>query len=76
MSFSEWRRERVRCWEPTERFYIRITPNFGFSIPWFGGKRIRYARHHGLQLVKWVGHRYYVEKQLLGRSRVRGEEYV
>lgn len=65
-----------RIWELGDRTYIRFAPNFGFGIPWFGGKRIRFARHHGLQLVKWIGHRWYVEKQILGRSSVRGEEHI
>lgn len=75
MGFRAWRKARVRLWEPTARFYIRITPNFGLSLPWFGGRRIRIAWHHGIQIVKWVGDRWYVQKQVLGRSRVKGENY-
>lgn len=78
-----WRLTKVRAFGQDN--YIRLTPNFGFSIPWFRGTRIRFARHHGLQLVKWVGGqnsagepigRWYVKKQVLGKSTVRGERYL
>lgn len=74
--FQAWQRRGFRAWEWSDRLYVRIAPNFGFSVPWFGGRRIRYARHHGLQLVKWVGRRWYVQKQVLGKSRVNGERYL
>lgn len=57
-------------------WYIKIAPNFGISIPWFGGARLRIAWHHGIQLVKWVGGRWYVTKQILGKSKVKGERYI
>ena len=75
-----WRQERVRL-VGTQKgrgdFYLRFTPNFGFSIPWFKNgnrrRRIRYARHHGLQMVEWRRPRWYVTKQILGKSTVKGE---
>ena len=55
-------------------WYVRITPFFGFAIPWTRGRRLRYARPHGLQLVEWRSNgRWVVSRQLLGTSTVRGE---
>lgn len=71
-----WWRARVRC--IGRDTYIRFTPSFGFGVPWFPWKglrrRLRYARHHGLQLVVWnnVG-RWVVSKQVFGQSTVKGE---
>ena len=66
--------QKVRAWQfgapPHHRFYIRFTPNLGFGLPWFGGMRIRWAAHLGLQLCKWVRDRWYVERQLLGSDKV------
>jgi len=52
--------------------YVRLTPNLGLSLPWFG-RRLRWAPHHGLQLVVWRGNRWVVSRQVLGTSRVQGE---
>lgn len=87
--FNLWRKERVRAIGPGREvpnaWYVRFTPNFGCAFRWFGRARIRYARHHGLQIVRWYGGtddngvpwgRWKVARQLLGKSRVRGEHYV
>lgn len=73
--FRQWRLARVRAisWGNS---YIRFTPNFGFGVPWFGGRRLRYARHHGLQIVCWRGERWAVQRQVLGHSTVKGEKYA
>jgi hypothetical protein len=84
-----WRRSGVRGFGPGMHttgleWYVRITPNLGAAIPWLGGRRLRIAWHHGVQIVRWYGGldgtgtpfgRWFVEKQVLGRSRVRGERY-
>lgn len=85
-----WWRARVRAIGPgrhkPDRWYVRFTPSFGFSLPWLGtGRRLRFARHHGLQVVVWKSGkdqagvpwgRWYVVKQLLGRSTVKGERFL
>jgi hypothetical protein len=79
--FKAWRLAKVRL--IGKDTYIRFTPNFGFSVPWFKNRkngrrrRIRWARHHGLQLMEWnnVG-RWIVAKQILGHSTVRGESFL
>ncbi len=89
MGIRAWRKERVRAWAPFlnekrgdgpdqpfwTRFYIRFTPNFGLGLPWFGRSRLRIAWHHGVQWVTWRHDRWYVQRQVIGRSRVRGENY-
>jgi len=79
-TFQEWRKARVRLIQwggtPNYPYYVRFTPNFGISIPWFRGRRIRFAWHHGLQLVRWVNVRWYVEKQVWGKSTVKGEQFL
>ncbi len=57
-------------------WYFRWAPNFGFACRWFGGRRVRWAKHHGLQTVKWVNTRWYVDRQIAGRSRVKGEQHI
>jgi hypothetical protein len=32
--------------KPVKPFYLRISPNPGFQIPWFGGKVIHWCRHN------------------------------
>lgn len=80
MALRAWWLSCVRGFGPGRRqpdgWYVRITPNVGFAIPWFGRRRLRFARHHGLQLVEWRGERWMVTKQLLGHSSVRGERFV
>ena len=77
--FRAWRRNAgVRGFGPgisqPTGWYIKFTPNFGLSIKWLKGRRLRYALHHGLQRVAWnPGGRWVVEKQLLGNSKVKGE---
>ena len=81
--FKKWRAAKVRA--IGRDTYIRFTPSFGFSFPWGKGQRVRYAAHHGLQLVQWrrgvdaegmpVG-RWVVARQVLGRSTVKGERYT
>lgn len=76
----QWKKERIRMFERGD-FYIRFTPNFGFSIPWFKGpngrrRRLRFALHHGLQIVEWRAVRWMVAKQVLGKSKVIGEQYL
>jgi hypothetical protein len=81
--FRQWRAAKVRA--IGRDTYIRFTPSFGFSFPWGKRRRIRYAAHHGLQLVEWregvdaegfpTG-RWVVARQLLGRSTVKGERYI
>jgi hypothetical protein len=77
-----WRQERLRGLQTKSGdHYIRFTPNFGFSIPWSKSprgyrRRIRYARHHGLQMVEWRTCRWFVSKQILGKSTVNGELYT
>jgi len=69
--FQSWRLARVRAIGRGDT-YIRFSPNFGFSLPWFG-RRLRWAWHHGLQLVAWRADRWVVTRQLLGTSKVKGE---
>jgi hypothetical protein len=82
---NQWRLAKARFlfqWgrPPGRAFYIRITPHFGFGIPWFsdntGGvkrlRRIRYSPYHGLQIVKWVRPSWYVERQVWGSSKIKG----
>lgn len=75
-SLNEWRKARVRAvrWgpKPHQPYHITFTPHFGFSIPWFGGRRLRAAPHHGLQIVALRGGRWTVVRQLAGRSKVKG----
>jgi len=75
--FHEWRVAKVRCWGRDT--YIRFTPDIGFAIAWFprAGKRrrIRAAKHHGLQMTEWRGARWVVVRQVLGRSTVNGESF-
>lgn len=76
---KQWWKARVRGFGPGRRsplgWYVRITPSLGFAIPWTKGRRIRWARHHGLQLVELRGERWVVARQLFGRSSVKGEVY-
>jgi len=81
--FQQWRMARARFLfqlggAPYYPWYIRITPSFGFGVPWFrrgDGKkqRIRAAKHHGLQITTWYGARWVVTRQVFGRSTVIGE---
>lgn len=75
--FLAWRRAKVRV--IGKDTYIRFTPNFGFSFPLLkrGGKRrrVRYARHHGLQITMWYGARWVVTNQLIGKSTVKKESF-
>ena len=32
--------------------YLRLYPNFGFMLPWFGGKRLRYSKFYGWAVTK------------------------
>lgn len=90
--FNNWRKSAgIRGFGPgishssKDDWYVKFTPNFGFALRLKNGKRIRYAFHHGLQLVRWfesinakgesIG-RWIVEKQYLGKSRVKGEVYA
>lgn len=70
--FNAWRMAKVRYigWgpKPLVPYHITFTPKLGFSLPWFGKSRIRWAPHHGLQLVESNGHRWVVRKQVLGTS--------
>jgi len=76
-----WRLQKYRPlveWgpRPFRPYHITLTPRFGFSLPWPGG-RIRWAPHHGLQKVEWRGgSRWVVTKQYAGTSRVRGEVFA
>lgn len=69
--FKRWWLRRVRIVE-FGRFYFRLTPNWGLGLPWFGGKRIRIAWHHGVQIVEWMTDRWYIRRQVLGRNKVTG----
>jgi hypothetical protein len=75
--FLAWRGERVRlaqcCTSPHYPYYIRFTPNLGIGFPLSETRRVRLARQHGLQITRWTGKRWVVEKQLLGKSTVKGE---
>lgn len=83
-----WNRNGVRCIGPGGRardgWYIRYTPSFGFRIMIGRAKNpgriraLRFARHHRLQMVAWRDgtERWVVEKQLFGKSHVRGEAYL
>jgi len=74
--FNRWRMAKVRTlvqWgpKPLRPYHITLTPRLGFSVPWLRGGRMRWAPHHGLQLVEWhKGGRWVVSKQLLGKSKV------
>lgn len=75
--WNAWRLAKVRFlvqWgpKPLLPYHITLTPRLGFSIPWFGGgtKRLRWAPHHGVQVVEWTGTRWVVRKQVFGRSKV------
>ena len=81
--FLAWRRAKVRCWGRDT--YIRFTPSLGFGIAWFPTRatatkprrrrRIRAAKHHGLQITEWRGARWVVVRQVLGRSTVNKESF-
>jgi hypothetical protein len=75
----QWRAEKVRLIERNDT-YIRFTPNFGFSFPWFRNgqfrRRVRFALHHGLQIVEWRHSRWFVSKQVLGKSKVKYELFL
>jgi len=74
---------------PHYPFYVRYAPSWGFGIPWpsrwaeakevvYWGqssvpRRLRAAKHHGVQIVEWRGARWVVTRQLLGKSRVTKE---
>jgi len=68
--------------EPRYPNYIRYTPDFGFSHSWPKNKRtgfrrrIRYAKHHGCQIVEWRKNRWVVTKQVLGKSKVIGGNHL
>lgn len=74
-----WRKDKVRVFESKSRDnYFRYTPTIGFAFVIRNGstgkrRRIRFAPHHGVQIVEWRGARWVVTKQLLGSSRVKGE---
>lgn len=79
-AFKRWKLARVRAIESRRRnFYVRFTPNVGFCVPWFSyeGKprRVRWSFHHGLQIVLWRGARWTVQKQILGKSKVKKESF-
>lgn len=70
----------IRWWSSRVRVigrdtYIRFAPNLGFAFSIGKGQRIRWARHHGLQLVTWRSNAWIVSRQLAGRSRVKGERH-
>ena len=81
-----WNREGVRGIGPAMKnrdgWYIRFTPNFGFSFMLrpvgLDARKLRFARHHGLQIATWRHgtERWVVERQLLGRSTVKGEKHL
>lgn len=72
----DWWVSRIRMIE-VGRWYFRLTPHLGVGTPWFKDRgrktRLRASRYHGVQRVTWYGARWVVTKQLLGRSRVKGE---
>jgi hypothetical protein len=77
----EWKKAKVRALEfgpePDYPYYVRLTPNFGLGIPWFKGKRLRIAVHHGVQLVqRSSGGRWCVKRQLFSKSLVKGERFL
>lgn len=78
--FKVWKAEKVRAksWPaPDFPYYIRLTPNFGLGLPWFGGSRLRAAPHHGVQIVRRsTSGRWCVRKQLLLKSTVKGERFI
>ena len=81
--YAAWHMARVRgigVHSDKTGWHVRFTPNFGLGAPWFRGELLRYSRHHGLQVIKWVrtgwNGRWCVKKQILGRSKVVGEMYV
>jgi hypothetical protein len=66
---------------PLKPYHITITPRLGFAVPWKKTpdgtrERIRWAPHHGLQIVTWTGYRWVVRRQLLGSSKVKFEMYT
>lgn len=75
--FLAWRKKQVRlvqcCTSPHYAYHIRFTPNFGIGFPLSDIRRVRFGWHHGLQITQWDGYRWTVEKQLLGKSKIRGE---
>ena len=81
--FHAWRKAKVRCWGRDT--YIRFTPDIGFAIAWFPmratatkpkrRRRIRAAKHHGLQMTEWRGARWVVIRQIAGRSTVKKEAF-
>lgn len=73
-AWQRWRRAKVRALG--RHNYVRFTPDFGFAVSLAGGRRVRFAWHHGLQLVRWHRNRWIVERQLLGKSTVKGERYA
>ncbi len=61
--------------------YIRYTPDFGFSHSWPRSKkgfkrRIRYAKHHGCQIVEWRTSRWVITRQVFGQSKVIGGNHL
>lgn len=77
---NRWRIAKVRLisFGDMGANYIRYTPTFGFAFAIRKGdnklrRRIRFAPHHGLQIVEWRGARWVVTRQILGSSRVKGE---
>lgn len=68
---ASWRNARVRAWG--RNTYIRVTPNFGFGLSIGRTVRVRFSWYHGLQMVRLIRGRWYIWRQLLGRSKVKGE---
>ena len=76
-----WRRAKPRQLKwggaPHYPWYIRICGNFGAGCPLPESKgrprRLRLAKHHGLQIVTWQGARWVVTRQLAGHSTVNKE---
>ena len=77
----KWRKAKARIWGRGSN-YIRFTPDVGFSLglPWKSKRgfkqRIRFANHHGVQIVEWRSSRWVVTKQLLGKSKVIGGTHL
>jgi hypothetical protein len=79
--FRRWKASRVRAFElgtaPDYPFYVRLTPNFGMGIRWFRGDRLRVAPQHGVQITRWSPSGvWFVRKQLLFKSTVKGERFI
>lgn len=81
--FNRWRREAgVRGFGPgirhenKESWYVKYAPNFGFAFRLGKGRRVRFALHHGLQVVVWRTNRWVVTKQLFGKSKVKNEMFA